>query len=116
VHELSLAGSIVRLVEQAAEREKFTRVATLRLEVGQLSGVEPQALRFALTAITAGTCLEGVSLELLEPPGLGWCEPCMAEVPLGSRADPCPQCGGYPVRPTSGDALRVLDVLVADNI
>jgi hydrogenase nickel incorporation protein HypA/HybF len=61
MHELSLAGGIVSMVEAAAEREHFRRVAQLRLEVGALAGVEPQALRFALTAIVPGTCLEARS-------------------------------------------------------
>jgi hydrogenase nickel incorporation protein HypA/HybF len=33
-------------------------------------------------------------------------------VQIASRADPCPHCGGVPLRPTGGDALRVLDLLV----
>ena len=43
MHELSLAGGIVRLVEDAAERERFRRVSLLRLEAGALSGVEVRA-------------------------------------------------------------------------
>jgi hydrogenase nickel incorporation protein HypA/HybF len=55
MHELSLAGGIVSMVEAAAEREHFRRVAQLRLEVGAIAGVEPQALRFALTARSRST-------------------------------------------------------------
>ena len=55
MHELSLAGGIVRLVEDAAERERFRRVSLLRLEAGALSGVEVRALRFALEASVPGT-------------------------------------------------------------
>ena len=48
MHEASLAGGILQLVEDAARREKFRRVTLLRLEAGQLAGVETRALRFAL--------------------------------------------------------------------
>lgn len=59
MHEISLAGGILRMVEEAAAREHFWRVSQLRLEIGALAGVEAQALRFALTAMMPGTCLEG---------------------------------------------------------
>ena len=48
MHELSLADNIVRLVQEAAQREQFDAVVLLRLEAGALAGVELQALRFAL--------------------------------------------------------------------
>ncbi|MFY8087120.1 MAG: hydrogenase/urease maturation nickel metallochaperone HypA, partial [Rubrivivax sp.] len=41
MHEMSLAGGILRLVEEAAAREAFQRVSCLRLEAGALAGVEP---------------------------------------------------------------------------
>ena len=112
MHELSLADEIVRLVEAAAAREPFKRVATLRLEAGALAGVEVSALRFALEAIVPGTCLQGAQIEIEEPPGRAWCARCEAEVCITSRADPCPQCDGYPVKPVGGTALRVLDLVV----
>jgi hydrogenase nickel incorporation protein HypA/HybF len=115
MHELSLAGGIVRLVEDAAAREHFKRVSQLRLEAGALSGVEVRALRFALDAITPGTCLEGAAIEIDEPPGLAWCQPCGAQVAIASRTDACPRCGGHPIQPTGGTELRVLELLVHDD-
>ena len=115
MHELSLADEIVRLVESAAEREKFKRVATLRLEAGALAGVEVSALRFALAAIVPGTCLEGAQIDIEEPPGRAWCACCEIEINIASRADPCPQCDGYPVKPIGGNALRVLDLVVRED-
>jgi hydrogenase nickel incorporation protein HypA/HybF len=112
VHELSLAAEILRLVQDAAAREQFQRVAMLRLEAGALAGVEVGALRFALDAVAPGTCLAGAQIDIEEPPGLAWCACCAEEVQIASRADPCPHCGGVPLRPTGGDALRVLDLLV----
>lgn len=112
MHELSLADGIVRLVQDAAAREHFRRVATLRLEAGALAGVEVPALRFALAAIVPGTCLEAATIEIAQPPGQAWCARCACEVQIDSRADPCPRCGGYPVRVTGGRDLRVLDLVV----
>jgi len=115
MHELSLADGIVRLVQEAAQRERFSSVATLHLEAGALAGVEVEALRFALDAIMPGTCLEGAQIEIDQPPGRAWCDACAAEVRIDSRADPCPQCGGFTLKVTAGGSLRVIDLLVRDD-
>lgn len=114
MHELSLAEDILRMVEASAVRAHFTRVAALRLEAGALAGVEVGALRFALDAIRPGTCLDSAQIEIDTPPGRAWCAPCSAEVRIDHRADPCPLCGGHPVRVTGGAALRVVDLLVPE--
>lgn len=115
MHELSLAGGIVKLVEDAAARDRFSRVSQLRLEAGALSGVEVRALRFALDAVIPGTCLEGASIAIDEPPGTAWCLRCAESVEITSRTDPCPRCGGHQIQPTGGTELRVLDLLVHDD-
>ena len=115
MHELSLADAILRVVEEAAAREHFTRVAQLRLEAGALAGVEVQALRFAFDSLTTGTCLEGAQIIIDEPPGRAWCKRCNAEIDISSRIDPCPLCDGYPVVPTSGTELRVLELQVHND-
>ena len=115
MHELSLAGGILRTVEGAAIREHFRRVAQLRLEAGALACVEPHALRFALAAMAPGTCLEGAEITIDEAPGTARCMACAANVEIASRAELCPRCGGYPLHATGGTDLRVLDLVVFDD-
>lgn len=112
MHEASLAGGILKLVEDAARREGFRRVSALRLEAGRLAGVEVRALRFALEAIAPGTVLQGASIDIDEPEGQAWCLPCAATVALARRGDPCPQCSSYQLQPIGGTELRVVDLLV----
>lgn len=115
MHELSLAGGIVRVVEDAAARERFRRVSTLRIEAGALAGVEVRALRFALESLAPGTLLEGATIRIDEPPGVAWCLRCACSVEILSRADPCPRCGGHQIQPTGGTELRVVDLVVHDD-
>jgi hydrogenase nickel incorporation protein HypA/HybF len=114
MHEMSLAGGIVQLVEAAAQREQFQKVTLLRLEAGRLSGIELRALRFALDAVSPGTCLEGARFEFDEPPGTAWCLHCNCSVEITDRTDACPQCAGFRLQPTGGTDLRVIDMLVQD--
>jgi hydrogenase nickel incorporation protein HypA/HybF len=115
MHEASLAGGILKLVEDAARREGFRRVTGLRLEAGHLAGVEVRALRFALEAIAPGTVLQGAGIAIDEPEGQAWCLPCSATVALPRRGDACPLCGSYQLQPTGGTELRVVDMLVEDD-
>jgi hydrogenase nickel incorporation protein HypA/HybF len=115
MHELSLAGDILRMVEAAGVRERFRRVAQLRLEAGALACIEPQALRFALAAMAPGTCLEGADITIAEALGTAWCPSCAAEVEIASRVEPCPQCASFPLHATGGTELRVLDLMVFDD-
>ena len=115
MHEASLAGGILQLVEDAARREGFGRVTVLRLEAGQLAGVEARALRFALEALAPGTCLQNARVDIDEPPGQAWCLPCGESVTLEQRGEACPRCGGYQLQATGGTELRVVDMLVEDD-
>lgn len=114
MHELSLAGGVLRVVEDAARREGFARVTQLRLAAGALAGVEVRALQFALDSLRPGTCLEGAQIIIEEPPGTAWCLRCACSVTIQSRADACPHCGGHQIQPTGGTELQVLDLLVED--
>ena len=112
MHELSLADGILRLIEQTRARDPFERVTLLKLEAGALSGVEISSLRFALEVVATGTCLEQAKIEINEPAAAAWCMACSLSVPIRSRLDPCPQCGGFQLQPTGGTELRVIELLV----
>lgn len=116
MHELSLAQDILGIVESAAEREGFRQVRLMRLEIGALAGVEVPALRFALDAIRPGTCLSQARIEVDEPAATAWCPRCQCEVQIDSRIDPCPRCGGFQLKVGSGTQLRVVEVLVEDEV
>lgn len=112
MHELSLAGGILRVLEETRERDPFERVTHLTLEVGVLSGVEISSLRFALQSIAHDTCMEGAEISIEEPAATAWCLPCGKSVPIRSRLDNCPVCNSAQLQPTSGTELRVMEMRV----
>ena len=117
MHEIGLASGIVRMIELAAVRERFSRVARLRMDAGCMAGVEPEALRFALLAMAAGTCLEGAEITVEAQAGSAWCRHCGHSVAISDRAQPCPDCGGFTLHVTGGTELRVGDLIVyAENV
>lgn len=112
MHEMSLAAGVLQIIEEHAQRERCSRVRVVWLEIGALSGVEPEAMRFCFDAVTRGSVAEGAALEIIETPGSGWCLQCSESVPIAQRYSACPCCGGYQVQPTGGTEMRVKEMEV----
>lgn len=112
MHEMSLAEGIVELVEDTAQREQAHRVGLVVLEIGLLSSVEPEALRFCFDLVARGGIADGAALEIIEVPGAGWCASCTATVPMNELYDACPVCGSHQVQPTGGTEMRVREIAI----
>jgi hydrogenase nickel incorporation protein HypA/HybF len=112
MHEMSLAEGVLQLIEDAARAQSFTQVNTVRLEIGELSGVEPEAMRFCFDAVTRNSVAQGAQLEIIALPGVGWCMACAQSVPMKEVFGECPRCGGYQMQVTGGTEMRVKDLEV----
>lgn len=112
MHEMSLAEGVRSIVEDAARAQGFGKVKAVVLEIGELSSVEVDALRFCLEAVLRDTVAEGARIDVETVPGKGWCLQCATEVPVHQRYDACPKCGGYQVQPTGGTEMRVKELEV----
>jgi hydrogenase nickel incorporation protein HypA/HybF len=66
VHELSITRNVVAIVSERAVGQRVTRV---RLEIGRLSAVVPDSIRFCFDICAQGTPLEGAELEIMESAG-----------------------------------------------
>jgi hydrogenase nickel incorporation protein HypA/HybF len=112
MHEMALTESIVDIVCEEARKGGFARVRVVRLQVGAMAHVEPEALRFCFDAVSRGTVAEGATLDIVRRPGEGWCFDCAKTVVMHERFGACPDCDGRHVQMTSGDELRVEEVEV----
>ncbi|BBI99429.1 putative hydrogenase nickel incorporation protein HypA 2 [Ferrigenium kumadai] len=112
MHEMSLAENVLQIIENAARNQDFHRVKTVWLEIGRLSCVEPDALRFAFDAVMHGSIAHGARLEIVEIPGRGVCLDCSSEAVITARYEACPACGSHKVRVTSGENMRVRELEV----
>ena len=87
---------------------KVTRIV---LEIGKLSLVLPDALRFCFDLCCEGTVAEGASLEIIEIPGRARCLTCGAGVTLERAFGRC-ECGNTDLEWLSGEELRVKEIEV----
>ncbi len=112
MHELTLAESVVQLAEEALRGEPGSRVRLVRLEIGRLACVEPEALRFCFAAAAQGSIAEGARLDIVETPGQGVCARCGQAVEIAELPGVCPACGSGRLRVTGGDRMRVTELEV----
>jgi hydrogenase nickel incorporation protein HypA/HybF len=106
MHELSIVQSIVDTIAELLGPAPVHRV---RLEIGALSGVVPDAVRFCFALVTAGTTLEGATLEIDEPEGDARCRSCGAEFRTAEVLPLC-ACGSADVQVLGGNQLRIREV------
>jgi hydrogenase nickel incorporation protein HypA/HybF len=108
VHELAITESVVdAIVDKVGDGP----VAVVHLEIGRLSGVVVDSIRFCFEIVAQGTGLQGARLDIDEPPGRAYCLDCGDEVALDEPIRLCP-CGSANLEILSGQQLRIISVEV----
>jgi hydrogenase nickel incorporation protein HypA/HybF len=92
MHEVSIMTEAVRMAVDAAKSAGATHVTRLRLRIGTLSGVVPEAVRFAFDVVCDGTMAEGASLSIEAVPAACWCATCRTEFECADFFNECPRC------------------------
>jgi hydrogenase nickel incorporation protein HypA/HybF len=111
MHELSLTQSVVDTI---AERMGEARITTVRLEIGKLSGVVVDSIRFCFDLVAEGTTLAGAALEVDEPSGECRCRECATEFSVDDPIVLCPACESANVHVLAGRDLRIMSVEVSE--
>ena len=92
MHELSIMQSALNVALAQARQAGATRVHEIRLRIGALSGVVPDALEFAFEALAAGTVAENAKLAIEQVPARFWCATCTREFQSDDMFAECPDC------------------------
>lgn len=106
MHELAVTQEIVEVV---CERAGTARVMRVVLEIGKLSAVSPDAVRFCFDLCTEGTVAEGAILEILQPAGIARCRECGAQLELDRVFGRC-ACGCSDLDWLSGEELKIKEM------
>ncbi|WP_055586152.1 hydrogenase maturation nickel metallochaperone HypA [Peterkaempfera griseoplana] len=115
MHELSIAVAVVEAVEELAREHGADRTEEVRLRIGTLAGVEPDALRFSFTVAQQGTVLEGARLVVEQVQARARCASCRTSFVVGSPLSlHCPGCDAPAVEVTAGRELDLAGVRFAE--
>lgn len=113
MHEMSITVNVINIVTEQMEKNNASRLNTLRVRVGQLTSVEPDALRFCFEACIKDTPLEGAVLEIEEVSLMGRCGSCKRNFRMEDYfISTCPHCGGTAEDIISGRELDIVSMEV----
>ncbi|MDD3985262.1 MAG: hydrogenase maturation nickel metallochaperone HypA [Methanobacterium sp.] len=119
MHELSMADAMVKTVLDVAEKNNATEVIEVTIEIGKLTMLNPEQLKFLLDVIVENTLLEGAKINIEEIPVELNCNICEYKG-LADMDDSdhylaivkCPKCGERNVEITTGRECNVKNIKI----
>lgn len=117
MHELSIASAIVDRARAACEQNGGARVSKVGLRIGEIAGVEVDALRFGFEALCKGTPMERTVLEVELCKRKQRCRACAVEFEPEGYLTTCPGCHGDDSECVAGKELDVvfIDIDIEDE-
>lgn len=115
MHEFAIAQGLLEIIEQEALPYAGAKVTRVNLLIGKLSGVMPDALRFAFKSLSMGGVAEGASLEIEEVPLRITCNRCGKISILDDPFMICHHCEGTDVELIQGRELEIRSVEIEDG-
>ena len=106
MHELGITRNIVAIVTEHAHGARVKRVA---LEIGKLSAIMPDAIRFCFDVCSRDTLLDGAELTIREVAGRGRCRVCGEETELTQLFGRC-ACGSNQLEPIAGQEMKIKEM------
>jgi hydrogenase nickel incorporation protein HypA/HybF len=112
LHELGITQSIIDIAERTAREQGASRIISVTVEIGALSGVVPEAVEFCFAACSKGTLLEASQLLIERIPGRGRCPDCGLELNIDQLTFACPSCDTLGLERLTGEELRIRELEV----
>ena len=114
MHELGIATSVLQEARQEAQRHAGTRLRRVKVRVGELSGVNPDALSFCFEVLVRENKLEPLELEIESCPRRQRCPACGLTFTVANYELTCPGCGTGPTEFAGGDELELAALEMED--
>jgi hydrogenase nickel incorporation protein HypA/HybF len=108
MHEVGIILNTLEAAEKAARAAGATRIHELRLRIGRMTGVVPEALVSAFEVVREGTMAAEARLSIETVPATCWCQRCGEEFVSEDLLSECPRCHDL-----SGELRRGLELELA---
>lgn len=113
MHEVSLMSNTLDIALEHANRQEAQKIHRIKMRVGALSGVVPDALEFAFDVCTQGTIAEGATLEIEYIPVSCYCENCQLNFQPDDIFYECPNCHNLSTQIRQGKELELTSLEVS---
>ncbi|MGQ9608722.1 MAG: hydrogenase maturation nickel metallochaperone HypA [bacterium] len=109
MHEVSIAENIIEIIKAEMPKHNLTRIDSIKIRIGDMSHIMPDALIFAFELLSEGTQFENAKIIIEKIPTKGRCRNCGNEFIMDDILDNCPKCGGVYIDIISGKELEILE-------
>ncbi|NQU85746.1 MAG: hydrogenase maturation nickel metallochaperone HypA [Mariniphaga sp.] len=110
MHELSIAQSIIDISTEHSVKQEQKDILEINIEIGELSGIIMEALKFALEVLVKETVLEKAKFNFIPIPGKANCVDCDISFEMQNFFDTCPLCRGLNRTITNGKQLLIKSI------
>jgi hydrogenase nickel incorporation protein HypA/HybF len=107
MHETAVIVGLLRILSEQAALHHVEKITRVRVKVGRLRAVEPQALRACFEVFSEGTLAEGAELVVDEVRVRGRCQACGREFDVPRYRFECPDCHGSEISVLAGQELYI---------
>jgi hydrogenase nickel incorporation protein HypA/HybF len=104
---MSIAAAVLDALRTEAALHTGSRLTRAGLRIGELSGVEPESLRFCLETLASGSDLDPLSFDLEICPWTRRCRQCAAEFRVVDSNPVCTVCGSHDTEAAGGDQMEL---------
>jgi hydrogenase nickel incorporation protein HypA/HybF len=106
MHEMGIASSILDGVAAELHRRPGSRATRVGVRIGELAGIDPDALHFAFQALTLDTAMQGLVLDVEYRARRHRCRECGWEFEVRDFDLECTSCRKLNSECISGDELE----------
>lgn len=106
MHEMGIASSILDGVAAELRRRPGSRAVKVGVRIGELAGIDPDALKFAFEALTLDSAMDGLQLDVEYRARRHRCRECGGEFEVRDFELECPGCSSLNSECISGDELE----------
>lgn len=111
MHELGLVTHVARAIEEIGKEEKLTEVASVTLEIGEVSGVIPEYLTDCWKYFRVKSeLLKGAELKIETIPAITICGDCQKTFSTLEYKKQCPYCGGDATWLVTGNEFNIKEI------
>lgn len=116
MHELTLARSLIELVDEYCLQERASRVSKINIRLGELSAMT-RSLHFCFSTVAMGTSCEGAILNIDEIPLTVFCPTCdEVKKPTGKYSFRCSDCGMPTPKIVTGKEMQLTSIELGDAL
>lgn len=115
MHEMGIASSVLEAVRKESQRFPNGHVYKVALRIGELAGIDPDALSFCFEALVRDSDLEPLALEIERKPRQHTCMACGQPFAAVDENSACPSCGSTDAMFSGGDELEIAYLEVEDG-